>query len=160
MGLLGILGVIGILVSFFHVPTSLAYSWAHYAAIPHQVLPFFAQTSTSSPIIDGFLGVIVTAGPAFLVALLYKIIRNKQGFGMGDIKLLAVIGLFLGLYGALVLPAAAIIGLIAIVLSRISNQKVSLSAQIPFGPFIAFASLGILMFGPQAWSWYMQLLIK
>lgn len=160
VGMLGLLGVAGTLVSLFHIPASLAYPWAHCAAIPHRALPFFAQTSTSSPLIDAFLGVIVTAGPAFLVALLYKIIRNKQGFGMGDIKLLAVIGLFMGLYGALILPAAAIIGLIAVVLSRISNQKVSLSAQIPFGPFIAFASLGILMFGPQAWSWYVQLLVK
>lgn len=160
VGLLGIIGVIGAVISLFQIPASLSYPWAHFAAIPHGALPFFAHTSTSSPLLDALGGVIVTAGPAFLVALLYKVIRKKQGFGMGDIKLLAVIGLFLGLYGALVLPAAAIVGLLVIILTRIGNRKVSLSAQIPFGPFIAFASVGILMFGPQLWSWYLQLLVS
>lgn len=160
VGLLGGIGIIGVILSSIKVPTTLQYPWAHCAAIPHQALPFFASSTLASPYIDALGGILVTAGPAFLVALLYRVIRKKQGFGMGDIKLLAVIGLFLGYYGALVLPAAAIIGLIVMIIGSLGNQKVSLSAKIPFGPFIAFASLGILMFGPQVWSWYMQLLIK
>lgn len=159
VGILAGVGALGTALSYLHLPETLIFPWAHAAAIPHRVLPFFASSPILTPLIDAVGGVLVTAVPAFLIALLYQLLRKKQGFGMGDIKLLAAIGLYLGFYGSLVLPAAAIVALVVLLASRVGNQNVSLSSKIPFGPFIAIGSVVILTYGPQMWSWYLHLLM-
>lgn len=122
------------------------------------VLTSSAQRTSLTPIAEGALGVLLTAGPAALIALLYRLLRHKSGFGLGDVKLLIVIGLFLGRFGGLVLPVAAILGLIAICGAKLGNRTVSLSMKIPFGPFIALSTLVILLFGQGLWAWYISLL--
>lgn len=156
---LGIFGVFGVALSYIQLPATWSFSWAHPATVMHSALPFFARTAHSSALLDALLGVIISCIPAFLLALFYEVVRKKQGFGMGDIKLLAVLGLFLGWYGVFILPVAAIFALGAIVIGTFLNKKVSLSTQIPFGPFIAIGSMAILMGGPQLWTWYMNLFV-
>lgn len=159
VGLLAIIGIIGVGLSYLPPVNALRFYWVQSYIAP-QTLPFFGATQgvQANPAIAAIIGVLATAGPAALVAWVYSLATKKQGFGMGDIKLLAVIGLYLGGFGALVLPMAAIIALVAIVVLSLSNRKVSLSSKIPFGPFIALGSFAILMVGPSVWSWYIQTL--
>ncbi|MBK5211130.1 MAG: prepilin peptidase [Coriobacteriia bacterium] len=132
---------------------------AQSTSLPRTVaLTASAQKSTFAPIVEGIIGILLAAGPAALIAFLYRTLRHKSGFGMGDIKLLIVIGLFLGRFGGLVLPVAAIIGLLAIGSAKLGNRTVSLSMKIPFGPFIALATFVILLFGQNLWIGYTGLL--
>lgn len=156
---LGAIGILGSALSYVKLPATGTFPWAHPTTAMHLALPFFARTAHSSALLDALLGVIISCIPAFLLALFYEVVRKKQGFGMGDIKLLAVLGLFLGWYGVFILPVAAIFALGAIVIGTFLNKKVSLSTQIPFGPFIAIGSMAILMGGPQLWTWYMNLFV-
>lgn len=156
---LGAIGLLGIALSYLPLPSSWLFSWTHTNGAMHQALPFFARNSQSDALLDALLGILVSSIPAFLLALFYEVIRKKQGFGMGDIKLLAVLGLFLGWYGVFVLPVAAIFALFALVFIALFNKKVSLSTQIPFGPFIALGAIAILMAGPQLLAWYLHLFI-
>lgn len=160
VGLLAIIGILGVGLSYLPSFDALNFYWVQ-SYVAHQTLPFFggAHGLIAQPAFAAFIGIIVTAGPAALIAWVYSLATKKQGFGMGDIKLLAVIGLYLGAFGALVLPMAAIIALIAIILISLSNQKVSLSTKIPFGPFIAIGTFVILMVGPSLWFWYIQTLM-
>lgn len=93
---------------------------------------------------SSLIGALVGGLGVYFVAWLYILIRKKDGIGMGDAKLLAAIGGWLG-YESL-LPTVfmgsitgSFIGL-AIILKR---RKADLQTEIPFGPFL---SLGAVLF--------------
>lgn len=98
------------------------------------------RTLNEVPVFDSLSGIILGGGMLFLVGFLYEIIRKREGMGLGDVKLLAMIGAFLGwrsvLFVALVSSfIGAIVG-ISIVLYRRGNLKYA----IPFGPFLSLAA--------------------
>jgi len=89
-------------------------------------------------------------GLLFLAALIYP-----SGMGLGDVKLAAVMGLFLGRDVAPALLAALLagsaVGLVLIAREGASARK----KAIPFGPFLAFGSLVGLLAGNQLVDWYL-----
>jgi leader peptidase (prepilin peptidase)/N-methyltransferase len=70
----------------------------------------------------------------------YRFVRNRDGLGLGDAKLLAALGAWLGWR---VLPdvifIAAVGGLLAILARRLLDRSAQLNQPIPFGPFLAVA---------------------
>jgi leader peptidase (prepilin peptidase)/N-methyltransferase len=79
-------------------------------------------------------------GLLFLVALAYP-----RGMGLGDVKLAALMGLFLGRY-------VAVVGLGIIVREGSAGRK----RAIPFGPFLAFGGVTALLVGDQLIDWYLS----
>lgn len=109
------------------------------------------------PVVGALVGVVASAGLALMIAGIYAVVRKREGFGMGDVKLLAALGLFLGTYGVLVLFVASVIGAgVGIWAATRSDQ--GLAAKIPFGPYLAAGAVLVVMWGPQAWSWYVGLI--
>lgn len=105
---------------------------------------------------QALLGAVLCAGTALAIALLYKALRSVEGFGMGDVKLLGVIGLFLGPHGLMTLFLASVVGAVyGVIVSR--KHQDGMKARIPFGPFLAGSAVLVSVFGPQAWSAYMRL---
>jgi leader peptidase (prepilin peptidase)/N-methyltransferase len=100
------------------------------------------------------LGTLVGGGVLWLVAWGYERATGREGMGGGDIKLLAMIGAFLGWQGVLVtLLLASFIGSaigIAWMLARGADTKLA----IPFGPFLALGALVALFWGEQIVAWY------
>jgi leader peptidase (prepilin peptidase)/N-methyltransferase len=88
----------------------------------------------------GFLGLFI---PSFL----FKVIRKKEGMGGGDIKLMAVVGAMLGIKSVFfVIFASAFMGAVfGIALQTVSKEK---NIMMPFGPFIAAASIIYLFYAP------------
>jgi leader peptidase (prepilin peptidase)/N-methyltransferase len=108
----------------------------------------------SAPLVAAAVGAVVSAGIALLIALAYSAIRKSSGFGMGDVKLLAAIGVFLGPYGLLVLFIGSLAGAVAgIVLAARSES--GLSTRFPFGPFLAAAAVLVTFVGSPLVSWYL-----
>ena len=96
---------------------------------------------------DALIGVFLGGGVIYLVAWLYYLLRKEEGMGMGDAKLLAAIGGWLG-YKA-VLPTllySSFIGSLFGLSSMIYSKRINLKSEIPFGPFLACASL-LYLFG-------------
>ncbi len=120
--------VIGLLVSFLPA-----------ARVDHLSLP-------PSPL-DSFLGVLVGGGVLYLVAWMYELATGTEGMGGGDIKLLGMIGAFLGWPGVpLTLFFASLLGAaIGVVLMAVWGKGLKL--RIPFGPFLCLAALTYLFFG-------------
>ena len=104
---------------------------------------------------DSLIGLLVGGGIFYLIALGYYLFTKRQGMGGGDIKLLAMIG---ALQGVQALPfvifcsslLGSIIGVGAMVVQKKGGQS-----RIPYGPFLAVASLLYLFFDEQILH-YMQ----
>lgn len=90
---------------------------------------------------DGFIGLALGALILYVPAVVYEKIRGAEGLGGGDIKLLAMIGAFVGPYGVIfVLFFASFIGSLAAFASIIWKRAAS-STPIPFGPFLTAAAV-------------------
>ena len=85
-------------------------------------------------------------------ALLYP-----RGMGMGDVKLAAVLGLFLGRSVAVAILAGVLIGTVvgAAIMARVGVEKGRKTA-VPFGPFLALGGLIGLFAGPAIIHWYLH----
>ena len=95
-------------------------------------------------------------GSCAIIAIIYAKLRGAQGFGMGDIKLLLVIGLFLGPYGLLVLAFGSLFGSVyGLAAARRSQEGVR--HKFPFGPFLALGAVLVTLFGVPLVTWYVAL---
>lgn len=96
------------------------------------------------------------AGGFFLLfALVYP-----RGMGMGDVKLAAVLGLFLGSSVPVALLVAVIAGTVvgATIIARVGVSEGRKTA-VPFGPFLAFGGVIALLAGPALVHWYLHTVI-
>jgi leader peptidase (prepilin peptidase)/N-methyltransferase len=100
------------------------------------------------------------AGAAAGAFLLFFALAYPRGMGMGDIKLAAVLGLFLGASVAVALFVAVVAGAIvgAAVIMRRGVQEGRKTA-IPFGPFLALGGIVALLVGPQIIHLYLHSLV-
>lgn len=100
------------------------------------------------PALNSVFGIIIGGGSLFLIAYIYKLIRKVEGMGMGDVKLLAMLGAFLGVQGVFfTILISSLVGSvvgIAIILLQKGNMKLAL----PYGPFISVAAVIFLFTGP------------
>lgn len=95
---------------------------------------------------------LVLGGAVLLLSLFMDKVLGKESMGGGDIKLLALIGLFLSLPECLLLLIfACIIGLIS---ALIAHSK---GAAFPFGPALSAAMFITLMVGEPIVNWYLGL---
>ncbi|MDY0088060.1 MAG: prepilin peptidase [Coriobacteriia bacterium] len=109
------------------------------------------------PVAMALLGALASGGVALAIAGAYALIRKREGFGMGDVKLLGSMGVYLGLYGVLVFFAGSILGAAYGIAMNVKKGD-SLATKFPFGPFLALAGVLVALFGPAVWSWYLGLL--
>jgi len=93
------------------------------------------------PILDSIFGVILGGGILLLIAYVYEVVKKRQGMGMGDVKLLAMIGAFFGWEGVLfVIFLGSILGSV-IGISIIIAKRGDLKYALPFGPFLSIAAV-------------------
>ncbi len=104
--------------------------------------------------ISSLIGGLIPAGLLFLIALVYK-----KGMGIGDVKLVAMIGVFTGYKIVLAgIFIGSIVGLL-FVLPLLIAGKMSRKSRIPFGPFISIGSLIMLYIGNTLIDCYFNLFI-
>ncbi len=100
--------------------------------------------------LSSLLGALVGAGSLYLVAEYYYFITKREGMGGGDLKLLAMIGSFLGVSSLLpVIFMASLVGAVAgLILAFWQKVHDKRHLALPFGPFLALGAL-IILFYPQ-----------
>jgi leader peptidase (prepilin peptidase)/N-methyltransferase len=104
---------------------------------------------------DSLIGILSGGGSLLAIAWGYQLFTGKDGMGGGDIKLLAMIGAFLGWKGVLfTLMAASFIGTFVGLIVMIRARK-GMKLAIPFGPFLAIGAICYIFFGPQLIEWYL-----
>jgi leader peptidase (prepilin peptidase) / N-methyltransferase len=103
------------------------------------------------------IGIVVGGGVLFGVAEAYYRVRHEEGLGMGDVKMLAMIGAFLGWkLTLLTLMMASLCGtLIGVLL--IVTKRGSMKYALPFGTFLALGAAVAATIGPALLDWYLGL---
>ena len=105
--------------------------------------------------VESLFGLLVGGGVLLLVATGYQLLRKREGIGGGDIKLLAMIGAFLGPPGVLyTLLASSLVGSFAGILMAFRDKRGG-GTMIPFGPFLALAAMSYVFWGPALIHWYL-----
>ncbi|MEG2985231.1 MAG: prepilin peptidase [Peptostreptococcaceae bacterium] len=111
------------------------------------------------PLIDGLKGALFAGGGVLVVTLTLEYIVKKEVMGGGDVKLYAMIGLFLGTKLALLtivisIYIGALYGIIFIIYNKVKKQ--GFSSTIPFGPFISIAAVISIFYGNQIIQFYLK----
>ena len=98
------------------------------------------------------------AGTLWLVGTLYQKIRHREGLGFGDVKMVAMIGAFLGLQGALLtLIVGSLLGAVVGLCYIWFTGKDASTYELPFGTFLGIAALGVGFFADVILNWYGRL---
>ena len=93
-------------------------------------------------LIGGALGYILIWG----LITLYLKIRNKEGMGLGDAKLLSAIGFWFGWYSIPYVIFLSSLSALLIALPGLIKKSKTMSSQIPFGPYLIFGTVAYLIF--------------
>jgi len=107
--------------------------------------------------LNSLLGILLGGGSLLLVAYGYQWLTGKEGMGGGDIKLLAMMGAFLGWKSIpFIIFASSLVGSVVGVTMMLIQKKDSKLA-IPFGPYLAFGAILHIFYGRQIVQWYFGL---
>ena len=95
---------------------------------------------------ESVLGALAASGLLWLVGTLYKAVRHKEGLGLGDVKMLALAGSFMGFHGALqMLVAASLVGSIAGLIYIKVTKKDHATYELPLGTFLGATAILIAL---------------
>jgi leader peptidase (prepilin peptidase)/N-methyltransferase len=107
---------------------------------------------------DSLLGAALCSGALWGVGALYQKLRHREGLGLGDVKMIAMVGAFLGLQGALLtLIAGSLLGAVVGLAYIWFTGKDASTYELPFGTFLGAAALGVGFFGEVVFNWYSRL---
>lgn len=102
----------------------------------------------AASLLDATVASLFASGILWLMGTVYLRLRGREGLGFGDVKLMGMIGVFLGLQATLIVMvygsvAGSVLGLLWIKLRRLDLSEY----ELPFGSFLAAAALWIALSG-------------
>ena len=138
---------------------------AEHFILPDRItLPGIVAGLALQPWLDwgGLVPALIGAalGAAILLALWggWLLVRGEEGMGLGDVKMLAMVGAFLGWKGVLVTLFFASLSGAAIGLALIAAGRGGMKSRLPFGTFLAAGAVVALFWGPALADAYLGLL--
>ncbi len=97
--------------------------------------------------LDAFLGFLIGGGCLYGIAFVYELLTKREGMGGGDIKLLAMIGAFLGWQSLLfVLLCSSLLGAVVGIAAMLAKGQ-DMKYAVPFGPFLSAAAVAYIFIG-------------
>jgi leader peptidase (prepilin peptidase)/N-methyltransferase len=123
--------------------------------LPGIVVGFIFSLFVPPGWVDSLIGIVAGGGVLLLMAEMYYRLRKEEGLGMGDVKMLAMIGAFLGWRLMLVtLVLSSFLGSV-IGLGMIALKKGDMKYALPFGTFLAIGALVASVAGDALLTWYL-----
>jgi leader peptidase (prepilin peptidase)/N-methyltransferase len=135
--------------------------------LEHQILP---DRITLPGIVAGFLcslvlppgpllslgGILAGGGILWAIAELWFRLRKVDGMGFGDVKMLAMVGAFLGLPLVFVTFVLATMmgGIVGVIL--LATRRANMATAVPFGTMLAVAALIASLYGDPLLAWYLS----
>jgi len=122
--------------------------------IPGTIIGFLLSFVTPPGWVSSLIGLVVGGLIPLVVAEIYYRVRHVEGLGMGDVKMLALIGAFLGWQHVLLtLVVASFLG--SLVGLPLAIRQRDMKASMPFGTFLAIAAMLAATAGDTIIAWYL-----
>ena len=102
---------------------------------------------------ESAFGALLPSGFLWLTGEIFFRLRHKEGLGFGDVKMLAAIGAFLGLRGALLtLIFGSLMGSVMGLIFILATRKDHSSYELPLGTFLGAAALGVSLMSARVFT--------
>jgi len=99
-------------------------------------------------VIESAAAAAISSGALWLVGFLYEKMRHREGLGLGDVKMVAMIGAFLGLqFVLLTLIVGSLLGAVIGLLYILITRKDASSYELPFGSFLGIGAIAVAFWG-------------
>ncbi len=144
---------LGLALSFLTLPTDGTALW-----LANRMFDFPPPAPMIS-FLDALLGAALGGGLLWLVSEAYFRLRGREGMGLGDVKMMLMVGAFLGPKRTLLtIFAGSLLGSILGLAFMAARRKDS-NYELPFGTFLGMAALLVVFFGTPVVSWYQSILL-
>jgi len=113
-----------------------------------------AQMLAPEQVLDHLLGGVIGFGGFWAIAWLYRNLRDRDGLGAGDVKLMGALGTWVAWQGVPTLIFyAAVAGLVSAAVMTVMGRRVSSTSRIAFGPYLCLSGWLVWLYGPMQFSW-------
>jgi leader peptidase (prepilin peptidase)/N-methyltransferase len=126
--------------------------------LPGIVIGFVFSFFTEPGWLSSLIGILVGGGVLWGMAEAYYRVRHEEGLGMGDVKMLAMVGAFLGWQLTLLTLMLASFSGTFIGLFLIVTKRGGMKYALPFGTFLALGAAAAATVGPSIIEWYRGML--
>ncbi len=130
------------------IAVGLIFSW--FVILPQGLVSLF-HSGQNSPLISLYESLLAAIAPTvciFTLGFLYQKIRKKEGLGLGDVKMVAMIGSFLGLIpGIMALMIGSVLGSVLGMTFLLLSKKDMNTYELPFGSFLGVGALAVALLG-------------
>jgi leader peptidase (prepilin peptidase)/N-methyltransferase len=123
--------------------------------LPGIVAGFLFSFVTDPGWTASLIGIVFGGGLLYAIAEAYYRIRHEEGLGMGDVKMLAMIGAFIGWQLTLLTLMTASLAGSVIGLGLLATGRGSMKYALPFGTFLALGAAFAAVLGPGLLEWYL-----
>jgi len=103
---------------------------------------------------SALIGVFIGAGILYAIAQAYYMVRRAEGMGMGDVKMLAMIGAFLGWQAVLVTLVLSSLAGAVVGIGLMALRRGDMKLALPFGTFLALGAVAAMFVGEPLVAWY------
>jgi leader peptidase (prepilin peptidase) / N-methyltransferase len=145
--------VAGLLLSAFQTPEV----YEDTLSIRFASMLGFEDSSVVISFGGALLGAVIGSGSLFAVAFFYERVRKKQGLGMGDVKMMAMVGAFLGSRLTILTIFLGSFSGLLVGIYLILFRKMNLQTKLAFGVFLGGAAAISLFYGLPLLRWYLKL---
>jgi leader peptidase (prepilin peptidase) / N-methyltransferase len=122
--------------------------------LPGIVVGLVASLFLPPGIVESLMGILIGGGVLWLIGEAYFRYAGEEGMGGGDVKMLAMIGAFLGWKLVLVTLVLSSVAGSVLGLAIIAVKRGGMKYALPFGTFLALGALAASLIGAQIVTWY------
>lgn len=122
--------------------------------LPGIVVGVVASVFLPPGVVESLIGLLIGGGVLWLIGEAYFRYSGEEGMGGGDVKMLAMIGAFLGWKLVLVTLVLSSIAGSVLGLAIIAMKRGGMKYALPFGTFLALGALAASLIGDQIVTWY------
>ena len=115
-------------------------------------------TGPEALVLGRLAAILGAAGLLLLIRAIYKALRHREGMGLGDAKLLAMIAGFLGFGDAMLSFFLGMIACAAYAVYLLATRRATVATKLPLGSFLAAGGLVTALLGEAVLTWYKGLL--